>query len=738
MVKVLVTSTLTGSDLNGPWARRRSPDWVGGSGPPPIRESRWAARRSRGALARHQHVARGSVYMSKCVRAAESPGRRQRRESGGTGTQVGDNRDLRTSGELDLSNAEPETATPGARADPRYCLRGTVRGRERRFMLQPGSNQLGSLPSGDIVLPEKGISRRHALIAVDASGVTLRDLGSKNGTFHNGILAGEARLTPGDVVRLGGVQLTLEQVSAREGEIAIRFRPPPAPFAEASAEETSLLERDGRELLAAVERLIEQLAGSGGGGISAALRTLVAACGAAGAIAGTWDGQREPVALAACGDVGAWSAVAREMLALLPAPGGDAGAAVTVRAERRLLDQLYLCGGLPRPGRDLLYLAVWGGAEEGGVAAGLIHVFLRLLDRAELPRGPAAARMAPATVADLVAPPGYVRGESRAMQAVYSALTELAASDLSVLVEGETGVGKEYLVRMLHASSARAGAPFVAINCAAIPAELLEAELFGIRKGVATGVDERKGRFQQAAGGTLLLDEISDLPAGLQGKLLRVLQDREVQPVGGAPYPLDARVVAATNRRLDEEVAQGRFRADLYYRVAGYVLHVPALRQRREDIPLLLESLVQREAEAAGKWIHGITVRALEALVAYAWPGNVRELDNEVRRLVQRCPAGSAIDSSMLSAANQHAGPAAAAVAAAAEAQEDAGDDDQALDLAAAIERLERRLIGRALERTAGNRSRAAKLLGISRNGLAEKMERLGIALRLQAGKESA
>ncbi|HXO42058.1 MAG TPA: sigma-54 dependent transcriptional regulator, partial [Thermoanaerobaculia bacterium] len=466
--------------------------------------------------------------------------------------------------------------------------------------------------------------------------------------------------------------------------------------------------------------------------------------------------------------------------------GGQAGA-VVYRSLGLPPGRGCVSGRLSRSGDSVLYLAIFGRAGAGGegclvidgergVAAGLARIFLRLFDRgpaqaatarAETGAGaPEPGKAAPAVVRaaaaragwpgrGLVLPDGYVRSESPAMELVYTALAELAGSDLGLLIEGETGVGKEYLVRMLHASSPRAGGPFVAINCAAIPPELLESELFGIRKGVATGVDERRGRFQQAAGGTLFLDEVADLPQALQAKLLRVIQERMVEPVGGPPRPLNARVVAATNRHLEVEMAEGRFRADLYYRIAGYVLQVPPLRARREDIPLLLASVAQREAEAAGKRLHGITVSALEALVAYSWPGNVRELENEVRCLVRRCPAGGAIDSSTLSAAVLRGGPhrgglqrsgpqegaAGPGLAAMMDgAAGDHGDLDRdlgsALDLGllGAVERLERRLILGALERTAGNRSQAARLLGISRNGLAEKMGRLGIALRLQAG----
>jgi DNA-binding NtrC family response regulator len=625
---------------------------------------------------------------------------------------------------------------------PRYGLRGLVDGRERRFLLQPGVHQIGSLAAGDIVLPVKGVSRRHAVIAVDASGVSLLDLGSKNGTFLNGIRSAEARLTAGDVLQLGEARLTLEPLSAGEGDIAIRFRPPMPRVAGSPGEETSLLAREGRELLAVCERLVELLGSSAPEATANALRALAAACGAGGALLGEWDGAGEPAVLSACGDLGSWEASGGELIGLLLQPGGGDTWAADCKVDRQRLDQIYVLGRLRRPERDLLYLVLWGGDDEQGWTAGLIGIFLRLFDR----RGPARDRVAAGAAthppaANLVMPPGYVLAESRAMRDVYAALADLAATELPALFEGETGVGKEYLVRMLHGSSPRAGFPCVAINCAAIPAELLEAELFGIRKGVATGVDERKGRFQQAAGGTLFLDEIADLPANVQGKLLRVLQDREVQPLGGSSYPLDARVVAATNRSLEQEVAAGRFRADLYYRVAGYVVQVPALRQRRDDIPVLLESLVQRAAEEAGRWVRGITVEALGALVAYPWPGNVRELENEARRLVQRCPPGSAIDLSMLSDAIRRsqaaaaAGPAAAAGDPASDTASLAAPDDlAALDLQVETDRLQRRLIGRALEQTRGNRTRAAKLLGISRNGLAEKMDRLGIAFALVHG----
>src|SRR6185503_8432581 len=175
----------------------------------------------------------------------------------------------------------------------------------------------------------------------------------------------------------------------------------------------------------------------------------------------------------------------------------------------------------------------------------------------------------------LVFAEGYIPGHAPAMQELYEQMRALLRGDVPVLFLGETGVGKEQLARALHASSARGAGPFMAVNCAAIPADLLEAEMFGIGKGVATGVAERRGKFQMAEGGTLLLDEIGDMPLELQAKLLRALQEKEVQPVGGAPVSVDIRVIAATNSDLQRRMEEGRFRRDLFFRIAGFTLHVP-------------------------------------------------------------------------------------------------------------------------------------------------------------------
>jgi two-component system response regulator HupR/HoxA len=316
----------------------------------------------------------------------------------------------------------------------------------------------------------------------------------------------------------------------------------------------------------------------------------------------------------------------------------------------------------------------------------------------------------------LIFPEGYTQGRSEAMQRLYAQMAPLLQGDLPVLFVGETGVGKELLAQALHLSSARREGPFVAVNCAAIPADLLEAEMFGIARGVATGVAARPGKFQSADRGTLFLDEVGDMPAALQAKLLRALQGGQIQPVGGTPVTVNVRIVTATNSDLEERLRDGRFRADLYYRIAGFVLRVPPLRERCADLAALVAGFLADCALETGKSILGISDSALAALLRYPWPGNVRELQHEVRRLGYLCPDGESVEASMLSdrvwACEETSAPSA---------------EIDTLDLRTNVDVLERRLIARALARAEGSRAGAARLLGVSRNGLALKMERLGL-----------
>jgi DNA-binding NtrC family response regulator len=366
----------------------------------------------------------------------------------------------------------------------------------------------------------------------------------------------------------------------------------------------------------------------------------------------------------------------------------------------------YACAAIARRGFDLLTLLVWSDGSMAFDDLTPLRVFLRMADPHREPR--TAWRQEAAGGDGDSFPDGYVPASSPAMLETYRQMRMVAPADFPLLVAGETGVGKEHIVRILHAWSQRRRGPFVPVNCAAIPETLLEAELFGIGRGVATGVHERTGKFQAAEGGTLFLDEIGEIPLPLQAKLLRVLQDHEVTPVGARTVKADVRVIAATNAELEEKMRSGAFRSDLYYRIAGSVIHVPPLRDRKEDLPALIEYFLRTFAHESPHSVRGLSVAAMEVLLDYSWPGNVRELEHELRRLVYTCAPGQIIDAEALN------------VTPVPEAR-----SSSALDLAARVAELERQLIAQALQRSRGNRSVAARLLGLSRNGLALKMQRL-------------
>jgi DNA-binding NtrC family response regulator len=326
-------------------------------------------------------------------------------------------------------------------------------------------------------------------------------------------------------------------------------------------------------------------------------------------------------------------------------------------------------------------------------------------------------------------------GQSAAMQELFKLIVMLADNDLTVLVQGESGVGKELVARAIHASGARAKEPFVAINCAAIPEQLIESELFGHERGAFTDAKAaRSGRFEAAGQGTLFLDEISELPLHLQSKLLRVLQERTFERVGGlSAVPFRARLVCASNRELASAVAAGAFREDLYHRVNIVTLQVPPLRERRDDIPELVQALMQRANREVGKAITSVEQAVLEKLKARDWPGNVRELEHVIKRsvLVARGPVLTIHDLTFDqdSAASPDGGAAGLAgllgaleSQAAALIEASARDGGDLAIHALAIDRLDRALIQAALAATAGNQVAAARLLGISRSTLRSKM----------------
>jgi DNA-binding NtrC family response regulator len=308
-------------------------------------------------------------------------------------------------------------------------------------------------------------------------------------------------------------------------------------------------------------------------------------------------------------------------------------------------------------------------------------------------------------------------GEHPLMEKIARVVRKVAATEATVLILGETGTGKDLVARAIHAHSERAQCAFVPVNCGAIPAELLESEMFGHERGAFTGAAApRAGLFQLAHGGTIFLDEVSEMSPSLQVKLLRVLQDREVRPVGGDRVArVDVRVVAASNRDLAAEVDSGRFREDLFYRLDVIPLMMPALRERRSDIPLLVHHFLALHNRARRGRPLSVSDEAMVHLWEYDWPGNVRELENLVERVVVLA------DEPVIQVADLP--PAIRAFAASRPASRVTLDDD-GLDLNAAVEEFEHRLIAEALRRTKGNKQAAARLLGLKRTTLLAKLRR--------------
>jgi DNA-binding NtrC family response regulator len=310
-------------------------------------------------------------------------------------------------------------------------------------------------------------------------------------------------------------------------------------------------------------------------------------------------------------------------------------------------------------------------------------------------------------------------GRSAAMQEVFQTIRRVAATNVTVLIHGESGTGKELVARAIHALGPRSQGPFVAVNCAGIPDGLIESELFGHERGAFTDAVERRiGRFEAASGGTLLLDEIGELATPVQAKLLRVLQERRVERVGGSSsLAVDVRVLAATHRNLEQDVAAGRFRADLFYRIQVVPIELPALRQHREDVPLLAAHFLDKARAASGRGPGRITPEALSALERYDWPGNVRELENAIEHAV------ALADSDVLGV---DALPRALVRATRIDALHEAVRSG-ALGFEQATADFERELLLEALESTGWNQTRTAEQLRMTRRALKLRMDRLGL-----------
>lgn len=309
-------------------------------------------------------------------------------------------------------------------------------------------------------------------------------------------------------------------------------------------------------------------------------------------------------------------------------------------------------------------------------------------------------------------------GMSHRIQSIIRLIDQIRPTSVDVLIHGESGTGKELIAKALHFNSPRARHPFVAINCAALPDSLVESELFGIEKGVASGVERRIGRFEAAHGGTLFLDEIGDLSLTAQAKILRVLQERAVDRIGGRdPVPIDVRIIAATNRNLESVMKDKQFRDDLYYRLSVVHIRPPALREVPEDVPVLANHFLQKHCAATATELKHFTPAALDRLSQHDWPGNARQLENEVKRLVASVRGKSISEDQLILQPLSGQQPGSPALF-----QE---KTDQTLDKAVAA--LERQMIEAALRQAGGNKLQAAQQLGLSRQGLFKKISRLGI-----------
>ncbi len=627
-------------------------------------------------------------------------------------------------------------------------LRIAVRYANQALFFSPPSEiaTLGAAKENDFVVPFPGISRRHAQFVSRPGGLWISDLGSKNGLLRGDQRHAEVLLVPGETLQIGKAFVGLEEISSSDADITLVL-PPPRPGLRhdtpPSSDTDPLFETGGQgtpgSALALVRRIetssrLELGSATTADLMERARQTLGAELLVVYSPAGH---ETEPAIEAIAGPVDAGAPLCPIALDAITSPG-DGLPIVALAAGH-----LALARRLPRKPHDLVLAAVLpphSGKPAGWKLDFFDYLAEKLVPAHRKPVAPAAPRRGPhashgANEGDpLRFPPEFVHGGSVAMEKLFHHLRATAQSTMDVLLLGETGTGKELIAKLVHASGHSAKGPFLAINCAAIPAELLEAELFGVEARVATGVDPRPGLFAKAEGGTLFLDEIGDMAERLQAKLLRVLQEREVLPVGAHhPKKIHVRVISASNQNLMERVDSGHFRADLYYRLRGLQFHLPPLRERKEDLPSLVLAFAQEAARRYQKEIRGVSRKALDILTAYEWPGNVRELKNEVDRAVLLATDGGHLEGG-------HFGPVKYAVEQAITAltpvgqthppprdtiQIQAGIAD--VSLHGRVDEVERQAIAEALRTARGNKSKAAQILGITRNGLALKIKRLAL-----------
>lgn len=591
----------------------------------------------------------------------------------------------------------------------------------RRFPIHRRELVIGSQEQCDIVLPYSGVARQHARLIYEEGALQIEDLGSRRGLLVDGRRVKEARLEVLDEVRMGGVTLLIEDVAPESDEgwvvsVPVAEGPPKGVSVMTSALMVEHLARVSNWVLAdaesrtTLESLMEHLLADFGGG---ALFLFVGELEGAGIkfVSSTepdWlaagDGLLEQVRAAR----DEWSGPLTRGL-FFHGSLGDEGAWIFHRVFSAL-DRPYfmvcaLAGFDPQEWSPEEALFILGDL----LSLGLVHHVGRYEPILPGNRG----------VQELTLDPRLVVGESEAMKAVVQRLRAAVDTGVHVLLRGEPGVGKELLARSIHLSSPRREGPFVVASGSGTNPVQIEADLFGSVVQGKGSTMERKGKLSLAGGGTLFLDHVDRLPLDLQARLARFLRSGEVEPAGGQDVERsDVRLVAASSGPLEPAVARDEFRVDVAYRLSRFAIDIPPLRKRRADLPLLIQSCINRFCHETGKRVAGITTKAMTALLAYDYPGNLEELENISRQMVYLCPHGRPVDINLLPEAVKESPIQAAA-------RVEATSD---LQLDRLVAGCEESAIREALRRTSGNKSQAARLLEISRNTLAAKMEKYGVA----------
>jgi len=596
------------------------------------------------------------------------------------------------------------------------------------YQLQPGEYVVGRGQDADIVLSDESVSRRHAIITVAEGGATIVDLDSHNGTFINGQRVKSAQVLEGDELRLGESRLVLEATApSPQATVSIQVvSGTPGPAGPTTRLATTALPEDRRRLATLYEvgnainsaadlpELLERVLSS--------LFEIVPA--ERGAIL-LWDAANRRWLPAAARtrasgrhQIAVSHAIIEEAFesggpVLSPDAAADARFGPTESIEAYSIRAAICCPLLVRGERiGVLHLDT---SQPGAFSEEDARLVAAVGNQAAIAIANARLfeelRSENIRLRRALGESHRIVGDSPQMRQVLKIIRRVSPTDATVLIRGESGTGKEVVARTIHALSPRSGGPFVVVNCAAVPTTLLESELFGHEKGAFTGAVERRiGRFEQAHGGTIFLDEIAEMPPGTQAKILRVLQEREFERVGGtSPIRVDVRLIASTNRDLEAAIASGAFREDLYYRLKVIEVRLPPLRERKDDIPALCGYFLGEFARQMGRRPPEIDEAAMQALMAHRWPGNVRELRNVLERAMVLGVGDRLLLRHLPPEVRRHT-----------VTRQDLPED-------LALSQVERDHIASVLALTGWNKSRAAELLRISRPRLDRKIRDYGL-----------